>query len=89
MIFLSQDVEKQLRDVAAAKAALDAALLQCQGDVAALRAQLDDSRRDKDQAENVFKQQVLDRGLQLLGEALKSFFYLSVYLVVVFVCSRS
>ena len=63
-----QNLEKQLQDIEAAKAALDTSLLQCQGDVTSLRADLENSRREKDESENQFKQQVLDRGLQLLGK---------------------
>ena len=63
-----QNLEKQLQNIEAAKAALDTSLLQCQGDVTSLRADLENSRREKDESENRFKQQVLDRGLQLLGK---------------------
>ena len=66
--FFLQNLEKQLQDIEAAKAALDTSLLQCQGDVTSLRADLENSRREKDESENRFKQQVLDRGLQLLGK---------------------
>ena len=63
-----QNLEKQLRDIEAAKAALDTSLLQCQGDMTSLRADLQAAQRNKDEAESQFKQQTLDRGLQLLGE---------------------
>ncbi len=64
-----QNLQKQLRDIEAAKAALDTSLLQCQGDVTSLRAELQNSRREKEDSEQLFKQQVLDRGLQLLGKS--------------------
>ena len=57
-----------MQEIEAAKAALDTSLLQCQGDVTSLRAELQNSLREKDESENKFKQQVLDRGLQLLGK---------------------
>ena len=68
MFYLFQNLEKQLQEIEAAKAALDASLLQCQGDITSLRADLENSRREKDESENQFKQQVLHRGLLLLGK---------------------
>ena len=68
MFYLFQNLEKQLQEIEAAKAALDASLLQSQGDITSLRADLENSRREKDESENQFKQQVLDRGLLLLGK---------------------
>ncbi len=58
-----------MNELGAAKAALDASVLQCQGDMSALRQELDAARLGHEEAENQFKQQVLDTGLQLLRES--------------------
>ena len=63
-----QNLEAQLNELSAAKAALDASVLQCQGDMSALRQELDAARQGHEEAENQFKQEVLDTGLQLLRE---------------------